>query len=426
MLDRSLADWLHLLESRHPSEIELGLERVAEVWVRLLQTPELKQQKPPIAITVAGTNGKGSCIRSMQALLLAHGYSAGAFTSPHFIAYNERICLAGQPVSDQTVVDAFEQIEAVRGDISLTYFEFGTLAALVVFYQASPDIMLLEVGLGGRLDAINIIDADVAVLTSIALDHCDWLGDTRALIAREKLGVARPGHPLVIGEQDHPPGFQALVAETGAKALFVGHDFTYTQEQMFSCTVQDSAANQHFDGLEAPGLLPLNKTLAIQALVCAGISLNVEDSRSALQGLSLTGRQQRLQFRGVDIILDVAHNPAAAEVLAANLPDIAGKTLAVASVLDDKDWSGIVAPMVNVIDDWNLAEISDSPRASKGQSLLDLLYNAGQSGQLHSSVEAAFLETVDTARAADQVVVFGSFHTVASVLKVILAEVASE
>jgi dihydrofolate synthase/folylpolyglutamate synthase len=426
MPDRSLADWLQLLESRHPSEIELGLERVAEVWSRLLLSPELSQQKPPLAITVAGTNGKGSCVRSMQALLLAHGYTVGAFTSPHFLAYNERICLAGQPVSDQVVVNAFEQIEAVRGEISLTYFEFGTLAALVVFYQAGLDVMLLEVGLGGRLDAINIIDADVAVLTSVALDHCDWLGHTRTLIAREKLGIARPERPLIIGEQDYPEDFHLLVAETGASALFAGHDFTYTQGQTFSCSVQTKAARTQFDGIEGPGLLPLNKTLAIQALLSAGISLNAQGVRSALQGLSLTGRQQQLQFRGVKIILDVAHNPAAAEVLALGLPDVEGKTLAVASVLDDKDWSGIIAPMASVVDEWNLAEISDSPRASKGQSLLDLLYNAGQSGQLHSSLEAAFLKTVEAATTADQIVVFGSFHTVASVLKLIMAEVSFE
>ena len=167
MADRSLADWLDLLESRHPSEIELGLQRVNEVWRRLQAS---QQQTAPLAITVAGTNGKGSCLACMQALCLEQGYSVGLFTSPHFVRYNERICLNGEPVSDSLIVSAFEQIEHQCQDVSLTYFEFGTLAALLIFYQAQPDVMLLEVGLGGRLDAINIIDADVAVLT-LSLIH---------------------------------------------------------------------------------------------------------------------------------------------------------------------------------------------------------------------------------------------------------------
>ena len=423
MPDRSLAEWLTLIESRHPSEIELGLDRVAEIWRRLLQQPRLKSCEAPLAITVAGTNGKGSCITSMQALLLQHGYSVGTFTSPHFLAYNERICLAGQPVADALIVDAFEQIEAVTGDLSLTYFEVGTLAALVIFYQAGPDIMLLEVGLGGRLDAINIIDADIAVLTSIALDHCDWLGDTRTAIAREKLGIARPNRPLIIGEQDHPPGFAELMADTGANALWAGRDFTHTSGDVFDCQLSTTEGAFHLTGLNAQGLLPINKTLALQALLAAGCTLNQRDSALALQQVSLTGRHQQLSYQGVEVILDVAHNPAAAEVLAANLASIEGRTIAVAAVLEDKDWSGIIAPMAAVVDDWIIGEISDSSRARKGQSLLELLYNAGHRGQLQPSVEQAFELAMENATPADRILVFGSFHTVAAVLKIILAEV---
>ena len=427
MLDRSLADWLTLIESRHPSEIELGLGRVADIWRRLLKQPRLRQQKPPLAITVAGTNGKGSCIASMQAILLQHGYTVGTFTSPHFLHYNERICLAGQPAADELIIDAFEQIEALSGDISLTYFEVGTLAALVVFYQASPDVMLLEVGLGGRLDAINIIDTDVAVLTSIALDHCDWLGDTTAAIAREKLGIARRGRPLIIGEQDYPEGFAQLVADTGSNALFAGRDFTHTDNHnhagLFSCELKGEASSLTFDGLNGRGLLPINKTLALQALLAAGLNLNNQDSAVALAKVSLTGRHQQLSYRGIDVVLDVAHNPAAAAMLANNLAPIEGKTIAVASVLEDKDWSGIIAPMAAVIDEWTVAEISDSSRARKGQSLLELLYNAGLSGSLQPSVEEAFKSAVEQATEADRILVFGSFHTVAAVLNLILAEV---
>ena len=432
MPERSLADWLNLLEGRHPSEIELGLHRVSLVWQRLQSEHGFNQQKPPLAITVAGTNGKGSSLACMQAILLEHGYSTGMFTSPHFLHYNERICLGGVPVADQIIVDAFELIEAQCGNISLTYFEFGTLAALVIFYQARPDVMLLEVGLGGRLDAINIIDADVAVLTSVALDHQDWLGDTREAIAREKLGIARPGRPLIIGEQDHPVGFKQMVAETGADALFAGKDFSYTDENPFAVSligIGGEDGQLEIDQLAQSSLLATNKTVALQALLAAGIELEVATSRKALQQVGLRGRQQRLNFRGVEVILDVAHNPAAATKLAQSLAAQQGTSVAVASVLDDKDWSGILGAMSLVISHWHIAEISQISRASKGQYLLDLLYNADQSGDLHRSIEEAFLQAVDAVSVdteAQRIVVFGSFHTVALVLNLILAEVGIE
>jgi dihydrofolate synthase/folylpolyglutamate synthase len=355
------------------------------------------------------------------------------FTSPHFLHYNERICLGGEPVADQLIVDAFELIEAQCGDISLTYFEFGTLAALVIFYQAQPDVMLLEVGLGGRLDAINIIDADVAVLTSVALDHQDWLGDTREAIAREKLGIARSGRPLIVGEQDHPAGFEQMVAETGANALFAGKDFSLTAEDPFAvsllCSHWKEPGQLEIDQLAQSSLLAINKTVALQALLAAGIELEVATSRKALQQVGLRGRQQKLNFRGVEVVLDVAHNPAAATQLSRSLAAQQGGCVAVASVLDDKDWSGILAAMSPVISHWHIAEISQSSRASKGQYLLDLLYNAAQSGDLHQSIEEAFLQAVDAVSAdseAQRIVVFGSFHTVALVLNLILAEVGIE
>ena len=226
MPNRSLSEWLTILEARHPSEIDLGLERVSEVWGRLNVRREAPQSGiRPTVVTVAGTNGKGSCIAAMQAILLAHDYSVGVFTSPHFLKYSERICIAGVSVSDESIVDAFVAIESVRGDVSLTYFEFNTLAALVIFGEHELDIVLLEVGLGGRLDAINIIDSDVAVVTSIDLDHQDWLGNTRGEIAAEKLGISRAKKPLIIGEQNPPEGFDQLVLKTGATALMIGSRF---------------------------------------------------------------------------------------------------------------------------------------------------------------------------------------------------------
>lgn len=424
MPDRCLAEWLTLLEARHPSEIDLGLDRVAAVWSALL-VRRAQQQNPiqlPSVITVAGTNGKGSCIVSMQAIMLQHGYRVGATTSPHFIHYNERICIQGQAVSDALIVSAFAEIEAARADISLTYFEFGTLAALVIFADAELDIMLLEVGLGGRLDAINIIDADVAVVTSIALDHQAWLGDTRELIAAEKLGIARPQRPLLIGEADSPQGFAQMIAATAARALRVDVDFSLDiQADQFSVQLLDVDGKPRlFENLPTSGLLPINKALSIQALLCAGFVLEDSVVREALNNLSLAGRQQQLEINGVKVILDVAHNPAAAVALANNLPSIAGRYTAVASVLSDKDWAGIVAPLADIFDNWHIAEISDTERATKSQTLIEVLYNAGLSGTLHEAgdggLEKAFLTALEQAGSDDTLVVFGSFYTVSTVL----------
>ena len=424
MPDRNLAEWLTLLEARHPAEIDLGLERVAAVW-STIQGQRRQQGNAislPTAITVAGTNGKGSCLASMQAVALAHGYRVGLFTSPHFLFYNERIAVQGQPVDDQTIVRAFDEIEAARGDISLTYFEFGTLAALVVFVDADLDLMLLEVGLGGRLDAINIIDADVAVVTSIALDHQAWLGDTRELIAVEKLGIARPSRPLVVAEADGPEGFDSMIAATGAQPFVIDRDFKLDlklEPERFSLNLA-GADPGFFKGLPVAGLMPSNKAAALQALSCAGFSLEADKVVAALEGLSLTGRQQQLMINDCTVILDVAHNPAAAMALAAALAPISGRYLAVASVLNDKDWPGIVGPLSGVFAQWYVGEISDSERATKAQTMHEVLYNAGLSSSLFESVEDAFnsalAEVAKEASKDDVIVVFGSFHTVSAVL----------
>ena len=264
------------------------------------------------------------------------------------------------------------------------------------------------------------------MVTSIDLDHQSWLGDTREQIALEKLGIARANRPLIIGEAYFPVGFEEMVASTRASGLFVSRDFSFTQEAVFTANLKSPDGVLVIDQLESQGLLPLNKTLALQALLSAGISLNVDNSRRALAAVTLRGRHQSIEYQGVRVILDVAHNPAAAKVLAQNLSAITGRTLAVASVLDDKDWSGIVAELSESVDDWFVAKISDSPRALSGQMLLELLYNTAQAAQLCDSVAQAFFAAVAEATEADRIVVFGSFHTVSSVLQVILAEVPSE
>lgn len=427
MTNRSLAEWLSLLESRHPCEIELGLERVDKVWKRF-QSSHAKEAFSGKVVTVAGTNGKGSCVASMQAVLLAHGYSVGSFTSPHFLVYNERICLNGQPVADQNIIDAFELIETLRQDISLSYFEFNTLAALIIFAQKSPDILLLEVGLGGRLDAVNIIDADVAILTSIDLDHQQWLGETRAKIAKEKLGIARANKPLIIGESDYPDNFVNAVENTEADALWVGKDFDYrVQKQQFCANLLAKGNRQIMvDKIVDQGPLAINKTLALQALYSLDCQLDENICRDALQTVPIMGRQQQAEYQSIPIILDVAHNPAATLKLAKNLEKKLGKTIAVAAVLEDKDWQSMVANLDSQIDYWFIAELVGISRAAKGQSLLKLLYNAGGEGMLCETVEVAFLSAIAKAKKTDNVLVFGSFYTVAKILDFISKEIGIE
>jgi len=425
MLKRSLEEWLTEIEARHPNEIDLGLERISAVWELLKQEISPSRSVTPVNITVAGTNGKGSCVEAMQALLMQHGYSVGAFTSPHFLHYSERIRIDGVAVSDQELIAAFELIEVLRSETSLTYFEFNALAALVIFRRADVDAVLLEVGLGGRLDAVNIIDADVAILSSVDLDHQDWLGDTRALIAREKLGVARQGKPLLVGETDLPDGFYETVRSIGASALYYGADFSIDNDgdsSQFSVNLKTNTGTLLVPGITHGNLLPVNISLALQALVSAGFVINARTCLEALKCLSLPGRQQRVKFQGVDLLLDVAHNPAAARVLAAKIPIIKGTTYAVASVLNDKDWAGIVAEIHPSVDVWLLGKITDNHRAMETQRLVEVVYNSGAEAVCFESVEVAFKRAVQLTSPGDQVVVFGSFHTVSAVLMIISKE----
>ena len=427
MPKRSLASWLRTLEHQHPIEIDLGTERVAEVWAKMqgLLHGSAKTRVNPdktLTISVAGTNGKGSCVASMEAILLAHGYSVGAFTSPHFLAYNERVRIAGQPVCDEVLVDAFEQISLSSGSISLTYFEYGTLAALWIFARAQLDVTLLEVGLGGRLDAVNIVDADVAVVTSIALDHQEWLGDTVEQIAIEKLAIARPQKPLIWGDRDTLEPLQANIAATGARLYEVGRDFyaesTNGRATLF-CLSFDRPRT--LTAIDDGGLLIDNKATAMQALLAAGLRLEDDLCRQALNEVSLTGRYQQMTYRGVRVVLDVAHNPAAAEQLARRLSQSRGRQLAIASVLKDKDWDGIVGALSSAVDRWYTAEINTSGRAANVHELLQVLYDRSLSGSGYESITTAFFAAIADATEGDNVVVLGSFHTVACVLNIILA-----
>jgi len=423
MPNRSLEEWLAVIETRHPNEIDLGLARVGQVWSSL--KTQISTLSSPAFITVAGTNGKGSCVATMQAVLSAHGCSVGAFTSPHFLHYSERITINGVPASDAQIVTAFELIEDISGDISLTYFEFNALAALVIFCQQNLDAVLLEVGLGGELDAVNIIDADVAIVTSVDLDHQDWLGDTRSEIGKAKLGVARRNKPLLVGEPDLPQGFADRVVKIGADALFIGNDFRVLEDKNSSSFIShlvDDGLTQVIGPMNQCALLPENITLALQAVVSAGFSIDSDICCRAISSLSLIGRLQKVKFKGINVILDVAHNPAAARILRKNLPVVAGKTFAVASVLADKDWSGIVEQMAPSVDDWLIGQINDNQRALDARSLLKVVYTAQHKGRCYQSVENAFHQAIIEASSLDQVIVFGSFHTVSAVLTVMSKE----
>ncbi len=407
MTQHSLNEWLSLLEARHPTEIEFGLDRIGRVALQLGLSHSMPGKK---VITVAGTNGKGSCVAALESILLAAGYRVGSYTSPHFIDYNERICLNGQSVSDQTICAAFERIESVRGDTSLTYFEFGTLAALLIMDQADLDVVVLEVGLGGRLDAVNLIDTDIAIVTSLALDHQDWLGDDLNQIAAEKAAIARSGRPLIYGDVTPVPGLLVAAGEIGAQLLLNGRDFSLTEFNVPANTT----------------LPPCSVACAVQAVKLIDTSLPDATIEQGLQEVNLLGRFQQVDLEGVRLILDVAHNPQATELLAQRLrtqklPSVDQKIIAVSGIMADKDIPAMFLPLVPLVKDWFFCDIPGQPRAADARKLSTLLYNVNGSNEVNvvesKSPVAALQAALANANIGDSVVVFGSFFTVGPVLE---------
>ena len=394
MTDRNLQAWLQRLESAHPTEIELGLERVATVAANLgLDSPSV-----PV-ITVAGTNGKGSTVAVMEAVLIAAGRCPGAYTSPHLLAFNERIRVAGEPAGDEDIVAAFEAIEAARGDISLTYFEVATLAALQVFARAGVDILLLEVGLGGRLDAVNLVDADVAVITRIALDHQDWLGDDLDQIALEKAGIMRAGRPVVIADPDAPATLGRRAEELGALAI---------------------EPRELEDALPLPpGLIETNVRAALAALAQLPEPPAPEAIVAGLGAVTLSGRRELRDVAGVHYVLDVAHNPDAVNKLLEylSLNHCNGRTLCVFSVMGDKDIDAMIDAASGAFDAWFLAALPELPRAAQPSDVAARLHQAGQGMiSVSKNVRQAFRRAQTLLAPGDRLVIFGSFHTVAAVM----------
>ncbi len=448
----ALADWLRYLETLHPTEIDLGLDRIREVAQRL------ELQVSYLTITVGGTNGKGSTCAMLEAILSAAGYKVGLYSSPHLLRYNERIRVAQQEASDTHITQQFARIEAARESLSLSYFEFATLAALLLFEQAKVDVAILEVGLGGRLDAVNLVDADCAIVTSIDIDHEAYLGNTREAVAFEKAHIFRPGRPAICADPLPPDTLIAYAQKIDAPLWLLGKDFSYrgdAQQWVYRGHDQRNLA------LAYPSLRGVNQLLNASAALAAlealkpRLAVPMQAIREGLHRVHVPGRLQILPGTP-QIILDVAHNPHAAAALAQNLAQMPtqGKTYAVLGMLNDKDVPSVLRHLLPSIDEWFVGGLESQPRGLSADALKGLLDLALQEASCHphadrvppesstghtdhtpsvkirvqqkdplhvkvsayATVVEAFQHAQHIATPPDRIVVFGSFATVGPIL----------
>lgn len=412
----TLPAWLERLEAAHPTAIELGLERCGRVY-RQLGSPRPGRR----VWTVAGTNGKGSVVAYLGGLLEAAGDTCGLFTSPHIVSFNERIVVHGRAVPDTVIVEAFEQVEAARGNVPLTYFEFTTLAALLIMHQAGLDAAVLEVGLGGRLDAVNLVDADCAVITVVGLDHQDFLGPDRDRIGREKAGIMRPGRPVVLGDADPPASVLASAAEVGSELWCLGRDFSLRRRGSRS----ELDIKGHRVVLPRPPLAGehqwLNAMVAIVALAVLRPEL-VDRPEVLAGGIGSTRLPGRLQPSARDprVVFDVGHNPLAAEAVAAWLEEgDAGRCFCVLGMLADKDVEAVATALCTQVDAWFCAGLS----GLRGQTGVAVEKRVRKIVPEHDRV-SAYPDVAGALAAAraqcgkdDVVLVFGSFQTVGDALR---------
>ncbi|HEY0334407.1 MAG TPA: bifunctional tetrahydrofolate synthase/dihydrofolate synthase [Stenotrophomonas sp.] len=411
----SLADWLVYIERQHPKTIEMGLDRVRAVAGRMaLRAPARK------TIVVGGTNGKGSTVAFIEAIARAAGWNVGAYTSPHLLAYNERVRIDGRDADDDALVAAFSAVEAVRGDTPLTYFEYGTLGALWLFARARLDLAVLEVGLGGRLDAVNLVDADVAVITTVDIDHTDWLGTDRESIGEEKAGIARAWKPLVLGEIDPPSSVLRRAYGVGANAIRYGSDYFCEPIDAARWRWRDVSVRLELPmpALQAPVQLA-NAGAAIAALRALRKPVPRQAWAEGVAGAHVAGRLQALQVGGVEVLLDVGHNPQAARELANALRarPVPGTTHAVYAALADKDSAAVVAELAGEVAHWQLAGL-EGARGQSAEALRQRLAGTSAgSADLAENVAQALAQTLSRAQPGDRVLVFGSFHTVTDALK---------
>ncbi|MGZ8288881.1 MAG: bifunctional tetrahydrofolate synthase/dihydrofolate synthase [Telluria sp.] len=421
-LPTTLPAWLALLESRHAEvHIDMGLDRVRMVKERM----GLKFDCP--VIMVAGTNGKGSTCAMLEAILLRAGYKVGLYIKPHFLDFNERARIGGDLAGDDALVASFNAVEAQRGDVPLTYFEFTTLAIMHLLAGSNLDVAILEVGLGGRLDAVNVIDADVAIVTSVDIDHTDYLGDTREKIGFEKAGIFRPGKAAICSDPVPPASLVAHAEEIGADLWLLGRDFNYSGDKQ---QWNYGGRSQRRNSLAYPSLRGANQLLNASAALAAlevlrlELPVGAQEVRTGLVVVELPGRFQVLPGRPT-VILDVAHNPHAASALASNLGNMGFHpyTYAVFGVMQDKDIDGVIAPMAEHVDHWCVADLP-SPRSA---SSADLAAKLGALRPIDAkegeySVTAfpdpaqAYANAMSRAGENDRIVVFGSFYTVAGVM----------
>ena len=413
----SLDEWLAYIERQHPQSIAMGLERVREVAARMGLGPPARR-----VVTVAGTNGKGSTVAFIEAIARAGGWKVGAYTSPHLLVYNERVRIDGRDAADGALVEAFEAVEAARGATPLTYFEYGTLAALRLFERSDLDLAILEVGLGGRLDAVNLIDPDVAVITTVDLDHQDWLGEDRERIGAEKAGIARAWAPLVLGEDDPPSSVLRIAYAIGASAIRAGSDFLFEalNARRWRWREPGFELELPMPRLAAPAQLR-NAATAIAALRALDAEIPDDAWAEGVVAAHVPGRLQRFSHAGVEIVVDVGHNPQAVREIAAWLHahPAAGRTHAVYAALADKDVVGVVSALADRIDAWHLAGLGDAgARGMAVDAFAQRLDDTPASGAArHARVADALASAVAHAMAGDRVLVFGSFHTAAAALR---------
>lgn len=411
---KQLSQWLIYLEQLQPNKIELGLERVLNVALLLKILPFNKK-----VVTISGTNGKGSCVVLLEKILLESGYTVGSYISPHLIDFNERIRINGQPISDQDLCQAFEKVAQAKQDIPLTYFEFTTLAALDYFYHHDLDLIILEVGMGGRLDAVNIIDADIAMISSIGLDHQQWLGNTREQIALEKVGIARAHKPLICGDPEPPITLIDYCEKNSVPLSRIHHDFQIIEHQE---TWNWHSRNQKYENLPYPKVFLNNAATVLMAIGFLNSSFSIPKQAIdiALKSAAMPGRLQQIIYQECNLLLDVSHNLDALEklkdYLKTNFPK--QKLHAIFGMLNDKDIKNSLLLMKDVFETWTLCEL-ESSRSYK----LDELKNHASSinlknPQFASSVIEAFDTVSHRTSTNDFIVVFGSFYAVSPFLKV--------
>lgn len=402
--------WLDYLEKLHPSEIDLGLERVSQVAANAnILTPA------PYVITVGGTNGKGSTVCYLEEILSAAGYKTAVYTSPHIVKYEERVRINRRMLPEQHHAGAFAAINTARQGTSLTYFEFGTLAALQLIKQAEVDVAILEVGLGGRLDAVNCVDPNVSVVTSVGIDHIAFLGDNREQIGREKAGIARAGKPLICGDANPPQSIKTSAENIGAKLFQVGKDF-FRKE--FEKEWEYRSHRVYARHLPKPQLPLINASTAIAAIEQLPLPVSLDAIKMGLISAALPGRMQVAKYKGVDVLLDVAHNPQAAAYAATYIASNyqGQRVYAVIGMLSDKDHAGVKAALEQNISEWFVGTLNEHRGEQAGQLVKNMKLTGDY--QVFDDVNAAFEGAIAKAKECDDkplVFVFGSFYTVSSV-----------